>query len=141
MTSNNEECKYDEKFLKSHKTVKHIINGFTHLFILWIIKKRGPIHGYGIMKELDVFLESLINKGAIKKSSSSKIYPLLKKMEEDELIAGVWETQNNKKVKFYKITEKGENKLKQIKKAWLMCKKNPNWIEFINDMLKEDEKS
>ena len=87
------------------------------------------------MKELDVFFETPIAKGWQKKSSSSKIYPILRKMEDKDVIKGEWETQNNKQVKFYTITENGEKILDHVKSIWGEFKMNPNWIEFIKDML------
>ena len=115
MIEKTQEFKDDEKIHQHHKPVsKPITNGLTRLLIFWIIKERGPIHGYGIMKELDIFFETPINKGWQKKASSSKIYPILKKMEEKELINGEWKTQNNKQVIFYRITEKGEKILNHV---------------------------
>ena len=133
---NKNEKKNDEEIHQHHKPInKPITNGLTRLFIIWIIKHRGPIHGYGIMKELDTFFETPINKGWQKKSSSSKIYPILKKMEDKDVIKGEWKTQNNKQVKFYTITENGEKILDHVKSIWGEFKMNPNWIEFIKDML------
>lgn len=129
---------FEENFLKQHNHVsKHIINGFTRIFILWIVSKKGPIHGYGIMKELDIFFKNTIKRGIVKKASSSKIYPILKKMENNDIILGKWETQNNKKVKIYTITDKGEKLLDYVKKIWLNSKYNKNWMEFIHDMVEE----
>jgi len=128
--------KKEFEFKRHHRHMgKPITNGLTRLFILWIIKHRGPIHGYGIMKELDLFFETPINKGWQKKSSSSKIYPILKKMERKELIVGEWKTQNNKQVKFYTMTEKGEKILYHVKSVFEELKTNPNWIDFINNMI------
>lgn len=39
--------------------------------------------------------------------STGGIYPLLKRMEEDELIIGEWDNPNKRFQKVYKITEKG----------------------------------
>lgn len=138
MKEENNELNCDETFTKNHKPVsKPLKNGLTRLFIFWIIKNRGPIHGYGIMKELDIFFEFPIKNKWQTKSSSSKIYPILKSMEEKNLIKGEWQTQNNKQVKFYRITEKGEKILNHVKSIWVEFKMNPNWIEFIKDMLSE----
>ena len=59
-------------------------------------------------------------------------------MEEKELINGEWKTQNNKQVKFYTITKKGEKILDHVKSIWGEFKTNPNWIAFISDMLKDN---
>lgn len=143
MSKEREEFESKELNCHKNKEIQHkpvskpITNGLTRVFILWIIKNRSPIHGYGIMKELDIFFETPIKKGWQKKSSSSKIYPILKKMEEKELIKGEWKTQNNKQIKFYEITEKGDKILKYVKSIWKEFKTNSNWIDFINDMISE----
>jgi DNA-binding PadR family transcriptional regulator len=96
---------FDSEFIKKDKIVKHTVNGISRFLILWIIKKYGPIHGYRIMKEVDCFFESLIKSGTLNKSISSKIYTILKTMEENELVCSDTKIKDNKKVKFYTITE------------------------------------
>jgi DNA-binding PadR family transcriptional regulator len=118
---------------KSHlKLVKFFSNGVTHNLILWIISKE-PIHGYGIMKKLDEFFE-FTNDNCELKSSSSKVYPILRKMEDNGLILGEWKTVNNKRLKFYSITEDGEIVLNHIRNNIGHVLENPNWLDFIEDM-------
>ena len=118
---------------KSHlKLVKFFSNGVTHNLILWIISKE-PIHGYGIMKKLDEFFE-FTNDNCELKSSSSKVYPILRKMEDNGLILGEWKTVNNKLLKFYSITEDGEIVLNHIRNNIGHVLENPNWLDFIEDM-------
>ena len=118
---------------KSHlKLVKFFSNGVTHNLILWIISKE-PIHGYGIMKKLDEFFE-FTNDNCELKSSSSKVYPILRKMEDNGLIIGEWKTVNNKRLKFYSITDDGEIVLNHIRNNIGHVLENPNWLDFIEDM-------
>ena len=118
---------------KSHlKLVKFFSNGVTHNLILWIISKE-PIHGYGIMKKLDEFFEFTSDNCELK-SSSSKVYPILRKMEGNGLIIGEWKTVNNKRLKFYSITEDGEIVLNHIRNNIGHVLENPNWLDFIEDM-------
>ena len=114
------------------KILKHFSNGITHNLILWIISKE-PIHGYGIMKKLDEFFE-FTNDNCELKSSSSKVYPILRKMEDNGLIIGEWKTVNNKRVKYYSITEDGEIVLNHIRNNMEHVLENPNWLDFIEDM-------
>ena len=114
------------------KILKHFSNGITHNLILWIISK-GPIHGYGIMKKLDDFFD-FGNENCELRSSSSKIYPILRKMESNGLILGEWQTVNNKRVKYYSITEDGEIVLNHIKSNMINVLENPSWLSFIEDM-------
>lgn len=114
--------------------IKHINNGLYRIIILWEVNKE-PIYGYGIMKKIDLFFENQIEQGIINKSSPSKIYPILQKMEEMGLIHGYWDENNNKKVKFYEITPKGINVFNHIKFNWHEIGSNPIWKEFIHGMI------
>ena len=121
-------------FGENHKKlVKYFTNGITHNLILWIISKE-TIHGYGIMKKLDDFF-SFDNGECDLKNTSSKIYPILSKMEDDGLIAGEWKVnENNKRVKYYSITDDGELLLKHIQFHMSNILTNQTWLYFINDM-------
>ena len=115
------------------KLVKHFSNGITHNLILWIISKE-TIHGYGIMKKLDEFF-SFGEAECEMTASSSKIYPILSKMEKKGLIKGEWDiNENNKRVKFYSITDEGQIVLKAIRNHMNHVISNPKWIEFVKDM-------
>ncbi|MBQ2227082.1 MAG: PadR family transcriptional regulator [Methanobrevibacter sp.] len=115
------------------KIIKHFSNGITHNLVLWIISKQ-TIHGYGIMKELDNFFNFEGGKCEMN-INSSKIYPILSKMEEKGLITGEWKiNENNKQVKYYSITEDGELVLNNIKSHMTSILSNSSWIEFIEDM-------
>ena len=125
----------NSEFFKQNKKILHYsLNGFSRVFVLWIIKYYGPIHGYEIMKELDKFFIHPIKHGIMKKSTSSKVYPILKSMEDAELIAGEWETtEDNKQVKFYTITHKGKLLLNLIGRTQNAIKKNEQWNTLFDD--------
>lgn len=126
--------------LKENKTItKHLEIGLTRLIILWKISK-GDIYGYNLMKIIDEFYRDQIELGLVKKANPSKIYPILKKMEENELIKGEWELKNNKNVKVYKITEKGNHLIEALKDKIATTSLNPKWQEFIHDMTSKVEK-
>lgn len=119
------------------KIFKHFSNGITHNLILWIISKE-KIHGYGIMKKLDEFF-TFENAECDITTSSSKIYPILSKMEDNGLIRGEWDiNENNKRVKFYSITPEGSVVLSRIQKHMQIVISNPKWVEFFQDMTGED---
>ena len=122
-----------KKLNESHKKIfKHFSNGITHNLILWIISKES-IHGYGIMKSLDEFF-NFDSYNCEFKVTSSKVYPILRKMEENGLIIGEWQIDNNKRVKFYSITEDGEIVLSYIKGNMNGVLQNSHWLHFIEDM-------
>lgn len=115
------------------KLIKYFRNGITHNLILWIISKE-KIHGYGIMKKLDSFF-NFEEANCEMNISSSKIYPILSAMEKNGLITGEWKiNENNKRVKYYSITDDGEIVLNRIKSHMNLVIKNPSWIEFFKEM-------
>ncbi|WP_407454959.1 PadR family transcriptional regulator [Methanobrevibacter sp.] len=115
------------------KLIKHFSNGITRNLILWIISKE-KIHGYGIMKKLDEFF-SFDDVNCDIKNSSSKVYPILNRMESNGLIEGEWDiNENNKRVKYYSITDDGLLILDNVSNILTSFSKNPSWIEFYEDM-------
>ena len=123
-----------EEMLEENKNIsKHVIIGLTRFIIIWRISK-GKIHGYGLMKCIDEFFEEEIELGIVNKANPSRIYPILKKLENAELIVGDWELQNNKNIKVYSITQKGELFIKTMKEKINILTKKPNWEELINDI-------
>ena len=119
------------------KLMKHFTNGITHNLILWIISKE-TIHGYGIMKKLEEFFSFQDTKCDIN-INSSKIYPILSKMEKNGLVIGEWNVnENNKRVKYYSITDEGLSVLKHIQNRWAHVLENPAWVEFIEDMTQRE---
>lgn len=99
-----------ERYVKTLKEKKiftqSVSNSIIIVIILWLLTKKD-YHGYYIMKKLDELFDIQINAGLSNKTQSNKIYPLLKKLEENDLIESYEGTHNKKTVKFYKITESG----------------------------------
>lgn len=124
----------DENFEETRqKLLKYFSNGITHKLILWIISKES-IHGYGIMKKLDEFF-NFENSNCELNFNSSKIYPILSKMEKKGLIVGEWKVnENNKRVKYYSITNDGIELLNQIQNNMNSILNNPYWLTFFEDM-------
>lgn len=115
------------------RMIKFFTNGITHNLILWIISKNN-IHGYGIMKRLEDFF-SFENGECEVNINSSKIYPILSKMEKKGLIAGEWKVnENNKRVKYYSTTDDGELVLENIRNHMSSILTNPSWIDYIEDL-------
>jgi len=85
------------------KELRTFALGKAKMFLLWIIKKYGPIHGYGIMK--------LLHDDEIPIARASRIYPMLNAIEKEEFIKGVKTKLDNRLTKVYKITNKGKHKI------------------------------
>ena len=121
-----------------NKMVQQTINGISHFLILWIIMNNGPIHGYELMNILNELFAQLIGIGSIRKSSPSRVYPMLNKMEDTNLILGSWKVQDNKRVKFYEITKDGEMLLYYLRDNFLKIKETPQGKSFFIDFLNNE---
>lgn len=99
--------------------------------ILWLISKKRQ-HGYELMTQIH---ES--SPYSHKMPSASMIYPVLHKLERKGLIKGTWEYHGKKKVKYYEITEQGEESLDRIRKIASENARNTGknvWKAFMEDM-------
>lgn len=128
--------KLNPEFIKKDKIVQHTVNGISRFLILWIIMEKGPIHGYGLMAELNTFFGNLIDVGSLRKSSPSRIYPILKDMEKNGLIAGEEHIKDNKKIRYFEITESGEYLVYYIRDSYqvvINSSLGKSFGAFIND--------
>ena len=125
-------------FKKKNKTVSHIYLLIV-VFFGWILFKFENINDIlTVLKGMfcingNEFFD-FENANCDLKSSSSKVYPILRKMEDNGLIRGEWQTVNNKRVKFYCVTEDGEIVLNHIRISMQHVFENSNWLYFIEDM-------
>jgi DNA-binding PadR family transcriptional regulator len=122
--------KYEKKLMKG------LMRGFANSMILWLISQKRQ-HGYEIMTKLH---ESTPYEN--KMPSASKIYPVLHDLEKNGLIKGSWEHQGKRKVKYYEITNNGEETLSRFRKMTQFARKNKSslWLEFIKDMIIDKDK-
>ncbi len=118
---------YDIKLLKG-------MRGFVKLLILWLINKEKT-HGYELTSKLNKISPS---EEKIKESPG-RIYPILHDLEKEGLIAGTWQAQGKRKIKYYEITEEGIETLARIKIVF-KCHQTPLFGEFLRDMLSDQKK-
>jgi transcriptional regulator len=72
-----------------------------------------PMHGYGIGVRLEQ-----ISKGVFQVNAGS-LFPALRRLERDGLIASDWRTtENNRRAKYYTVTATGRAKLKRETRDW-----------------------
>jgi DNA-binding PadR family transcriptional regulator len=124
---------YDIKNLPKHdkKMIRGFMRGFGKIIILWLISKKRQ-HGYEIMTQLHA-----ASPMDAKMPSASVIYPVLHKLEKNGLITGTWEHHGKRKVKYYEITEEGEeslNRMRQIAADGKELGATNLWKEFMEDM-------
>jgi DNA-binding PadR family transcriptional regulator len=130
---NDNLCAENIKNLSMHdrKMIGGFMKGFGKVMILWLISRKRQ-HGYEIMTQIH---ESAPYNN--KMPSASMIYPVLHDLEKKGMIAGAWEYQGKRKVKYYEITSEGEKSLERIRKiAKCGREHDPNhiWDLFMEDM-------
>lgn len=100
--------KYDKTFIKT------FMRGFGKTIILGMIKK-NRLHGYEIMTNINKFYLSHDLSNKMKPLGPSTVYPILHDLEKKGLIAGTWEYQGKRKLKYYEITPEGEATIHRIR--------------------------
>lgn len=94
------------------KISKELLKGTTTLLILQLLEEADK-YGYQLIKELEERSDYLfrLNEGTL--------YPILHGLESISMIEAYWEeTESARKRKYYRITDKGKNELKQKKAEW-----------------------
>ena len=72
-----------------------------------------PLHGFGITVRIEQMSLGVfrVNPGTL--------FPSLKRLERDGLVASDWHTtENNRRAKYYTLTPKGRRQLKDEQTAW-----------------------
>jgi PadR family transcriptional regulator, regulatory protein PadR len=89
-----------------------LVPGTLHMLILKTLALE-PMHGYGIGVRLEQ-----ISKGMFQVKAGS-LFPALRRLERDGLIAGEWQvTENNRRGKYYVLTPRGRATLKRETRDW-----------------------
>ena len=89
-----------------------LVQGTLHMLILKTLALE-PMYGYGIGVRLEQ-----ISKGVFQVNAGS-LFPALRRLERDGLIAGDWRvTENNRRAKYYTLTGEGRAKLKRETRDW-----------------------
>jgi len=91
---------------------KEIIGASTSLLVLAAIA-RQPSYGYQLVKQINASADGLFSW------SEGTIYPVLHKLEKDELIRSQWRQANGQRQrKYYHITAKGRLALARDAEQW-----------------------
>jgi DNA-binding PadR family transcriptional regulator len=110
--------------------LKEAQKGYIRVAVFILLNKK-PSHGYEIMKEIRD------KTSGFWKPTAGGIYPILRDIETSGYIEGEWATQKNRKIKVYKITEKGKIILKRaiVKQSEIANSMNNLFQEFARDVL------
>ena len=90
-----------------------ILQGTLDLMVLKTLEAMGPLHGYGIARRIEQLSEDAlqVNQGTI--------YLCLVRLVHKRWISAKWgASENNRKAKFYSITNAGRKQLAIEAKGW-----------------------
>lgn len=89
-----------------------VLPGTLDLLILKAVSL-GSLHGYGVLLRIQQ-----ISGGAFEVEQGA-LYPALYRLEEKGMLASEWGTsENNRRAKYYKLTRKGEKRLREETESW-----------------------
>jgi transcriptional regulator len=90
-----------------------VLQGTLDLMILKTLHALGPLHGFGIARRIEQVSRDVLqlNEGTV--------YTSLLRLQQQGWIAAEWGTsENNRKAKFYSITERGKKQLELETEEW-----------------------
>jgi DNA-binding PadR family transcriptional regulator len=110
--------------------MKEAQKGYIRMGVLILLSKK-PAHGYEIMKEINSRTKGFWQP------TPGGVYPILRDLEKSRYIKGEWQTQKNRRLKVYKITEAGELILKHaiLKQSEISNNIGLLFREFARDVL------
>jgi len=90
------------------------LQGSLPLLLLKILARRGPLHGYGIITQIENVSEEIL---CVEEGS---LYPALHRLEECGWVKAKWiTTENNRRARVYEITAAGRKQLVEEQDRWL----------------------
>jgi PadR family transcriptional regulator PadR len=92
---------------------KDVQQGTLALMVLRTLDLLGPLHGYGVARRIEQI------SGAVLTVNQGTLYPVLLRLEQEGSVASEWgPSENNRKARFYSLTDDGRKALAEQKKAW-----------------------
>ena len=89
-----------------------LVQGTLDMLILKTLALE-PMHGYGIALRIEQ-----ISRGVFQVNAGS-LFPAFRRLERDGLLESDWRaTENNRRAKYYRLTEAGRKKLKSETREW-----------------------
>jgi transcriptional regulator len=87
--------------------------GTLALMALRTLEMLGPQHGYGIARRIEQ------TSGDLLQLNYGTLYPALLKLEQEGYIRSSWgSSDNNRRAKFYELTDAGRRQLKKAAADW-----------------------
>ena len=89
-----------------------LLQGMLDLLVLRVLR-HGPLNGWDVMQRIE-----LVSKEVLQVIPGS-LYPALHRLEARGLVAAQWgASENNRRARFYTLTEAGKSHLDEEKKTW-----------------------
>src|SRR5687767_3091734 len=87
--------------------------GTLALMVLKTLERKGPLHGYGIARQIEETSADLLSV------NYGTLYPALLKLEQEGYIISEWGlSDNNRKAKFYQLTRSGRKQIEKETEEW-----------------------
>lgn len=97
----------------SPKHALDLLRGNTDWLLLFLIMEEQYTYGYRLIKEIER------RSGGYFRFKEGTVYPALRRLEKEGLIQGEWqELPNRQERRYYHITEKGKQVLREKMGAW-----------------------
>lgn len=94
------------------ETKADLLQGTLDMLILKAVS-HGPVHGWGISQRIQQMSRDVL------RVQQGSLYPALIRLERRGWIAAAWgASENNRKAKFYEITETGRGQLAAETESW-----------------------
>ena len=103
------------------KIDKELLKGSTTMLILNLLKQED-MYGYQMIKKLKETSENVFEL------KEGTLYPILHTLEEKGYITSYWDESTSKKRKYYSITKKGKEVLKEKETAWKIFSNGVNKV-------------
>ncbi len=89
-----------------------MLQGMLELLLLRVLR-HGPLNGWDIMQRIQLV------SGSVFTVIPGSLYPALHRLETRGLVAAEWgASENNRRAKFYKLTEAGKKQLDAERRTW-----------------------
>jgi PadR family transcriptional regulator, regulatory protein PadR len=89
------------------------LQGTIDLLVLRTLAMQGPMHGYGITLHIQHTSHDVL------RVEEGSLYPALHRMDQAGWLEAEWGiTENNRRARYYRITEAGRDRLKVEEENW-----------------------
>ena len=95
------------------------------LILCVLANLKEPTYGYGLIEKLSKTGISI---------EANTLYPLLRRLEGQEILASTWNTEGAKPRKYYDLTDFGKEVLGELKKHWQNTVQSMNEILEVSDL-------